>query len=101
LSLLHLPAAAEATVADPRVDRLRTDAEANLRAGIAGAAPEPLVEHALRQHPIGVPVHLLALGKAAAAMARASYRILPVHRALVIDELDPASRPQPAPHGCR
>jgi len=83
---------------EPRRTRLRADAEAILRAGIAGAAPAPLVEYALRYHEIESPVRLLAVGKAAAGMARAAYAQVPVRSALVIaPEPDEAPWPDPAP----
>jgi glycerate-2-kinase len=84
---------------DATTRRLRADLEAILRAGIAGAAPGPLLERALRRHPLAGPVHLLAIGKAAPAMARAAYRLVPVRKALVVapftdDEPWPSPRPE-------
>ena len=69
---------------DPRRLQLRADAEAILRAGIAGAAPGPLLLRALRQRTLTTPVHLLAIGKAATMMARAAYQSVRVRSALVI-----------------
>lgn len=78
--------------------RLRADLEAILRAGIAGAAPGPLLERALRRHPLAGPVHLLAIGKAAPAMARAAYQLVAVRKALVVAPfLDDAPWPSPRP----
>jgi hydroxypyruvate reductase len=81
-----------------RLPRLRADTEAILRAGIAGAAPGPLLQQALGQYLIGAPVHLLAIGKAAASMARAAYQVVPVRAALVVaPQTDEAPWPEPAP----
>lgn len=55
------------------MNTLREHAQAILRAGIDAVAPEPLVANALAELRPPDRVHVLAVGKAAAAMARAAY----------------------------
>ncbi len=80
--------------------RLREDARACLDAAIAAVDPARLVTEVFEQHPETVPgtgpVHVVAVGKAAAAMAQAACEILGPRVAGGV-VIAPAPGPAPAP----
>jgi glycerate-2-kinase len=90
---------------DPRADERATHVDVILRAAIAAADPASAVRHALASVPaIGTAhrVFVLAIGKAASAMAQAALAGLPrphsaaiviVPHGMQLDDLDRASSP--------